>query len=187
MKLIDSLVNTSQRPLSKKNKFLAKVLPVFVFLFLFVPLLFILPVSVFDNWLNLPTLARFPFRFIPGGILTGLGLFFIRAATKAQREIGKGTPMPLKATNTLVIEKPYSYCRNPLYFGLINFFLGISLMLGSISSIGMVALFSFIILAYIKFIEEKELEKRYGDHYLEYKKETPLLIPKISDLWRIKK
>jgi protein-S-isoprenylcysteine O-methyltransferase Ste14 len=30
----------------------------------------------------------------------------------------------------------------------------------------------------IKFIEEPELEKRFGDAYLEYKKEIPFMFPK---------
>ena len=87
--------------------------------------------------------------------------------------------MPLRATQKLVVEKPYSYCRNPLYFGLINFFLGISIMIGSISSLVMVFVFSVIIVSYIKLIEEQELEKRYGNDYLEYKEATPLLIPRL--------
>jgi protein-S-isoprenylcysteine O-methyltransferase Ste14 len=33
------------------------------------------------------------------------------------------------------------------------------------------------ILIYIKWIEEKELEERFGSEYLEYKKRTPFLIP----------
>ncbi|MEN8174092.1 MAG: isoprenylcysteine carboxylmethyltransferase family protein, partial [Chloroflexota bacterium] len=139
-----------------------------------------------DPWLELPTLFSLPVRMIPASVLMALGVFFLAASTKAQREIGKGTPMPLKATQKLVIEKPYSYCRNPLYFGLINFFLGISIMIGSISSIVMVLLFSTIILAYIKLIEEKELEKRYGMDYLAYKKTTPMLIPRLPCLRRDK-
>ncbi len=166
MKLIDNLVEISKKPLSPENRFLAKVLPIFVFFFFFPALLFILPKFVFDKWLQLPTLFRFSTRIIPAGILIVFGLFFLIASTKAQREIGKGTPMPLKATQKLVVEKPYSYCRNPLYFGLISFFFGISIMIGSISSLVMVSIFSAIILFYIKFIEEKELEKRYGDEYI---------------------
>jgi len=34
------------------------------------------------------------------------------------------------------------------------------------------------ILIYIKLIEEKELEGRFGSEYAEYKKRTPFLIPR---------
>lgn len=109
---------------------------------------------VFANWLQLPTLFSFSKRIIPGGVSIVLGFLFLVTSTKAQRKIGKGTPMPLMATKKLVAEKPYSYCRNPLYFGLITFFFGISIRVGSISSLVMVSIFSAFILLYIKFIED---------------------------------
>ena len=155
MKLVDKLVAVSKKPPSQRSRFVARVLPIFVFFFFFPALLFIIPSFVLDRWLHLPTLLSFPIRIIPGGILIVLGLFFLASSTKAQREIGKGTPMPLKATHKLVVEKPYSYCRNPLYFGLINFFLGFSIMISSVSSLVMVFIFSAIILSYTKLIEEK--------------------------------
>jgi len=39
------------------------------------------------------------------------------------------------------------------------------------------------ILIYIKLIEEKELEERFGSEYLEYKKRTPFLIPFLQKGW----
>ncbi len=179
MKLVDKLVEVSKNPPSQQNRFVAKALPPLVFFFFFPALLFIISSFVLDPWLHLPTFLSLVPRSILGGALIALGAFFLMSSTRAQREIGKGTPMPLKATQKLVIEKPYSYCRNPLYFGLISFFFGISIAIGSISSLVMVAIFSSIILFYIKLIEEKELEKRYGIDYLEYKKATPLLIPRL--------
>ena len=187
MKLIDKLVEVSKKPLSPGNRFLAKVLPILVFFFIFPALLFMIPKLVFDQWLELPTFFSFTIRIIPAAVLIALGAYFLPVSTKAQRVMGKGTPMPLKATQKLVIGKPYSYCRNPLYFGLINFFLGISILIGSASSLVMVFIFSTVILAYIKLIEEKELEKRYGVDYLEYKKSTPLLIPRLPFLRRDRK
>jgi len=177
MKLVDKLVAVSKDPLSPRSRFVARVLPVFVFFFFIPMLFFIIPSFVLDPWLQLPTFLTQATRAILGGVLIALGVYFLVSSTKAQREIGKGTPMPLKATQKLVVDKSYSYCRNPLYFGLITFFFGISIMIGSISSLVMVLIFSVIILSYIKLIEEKELEIRYGIDYLEYKKSTPLLIP----------
>ncbi len=137
MKLFENLVEISEKTPSPENRFLAKVLPFFVFFFFFPALLFILLKVVIDPWLRLPTLFHFFTRVVPAGALIVPGLFFIITSTKAQREIGKGTPMPLKATQKLVVEKPYSYCRNLLYFGLINFFSGISILIGSPSSLAM--------------------------------------------------
>ena len=119
-------------------------------------------------------------RIFFGGTIIFMGVYFLLWTLKAQKEIGKGTPMPLMATQKLVIQAPYSFTRNPLALGLINFYIGISIVLGSISSLMIVLIFSSLILVYIKFIEEKELAQRYGDDYLAYKESTPFLLPRRS-------
>lgn len=184
MKIIDQLVAVSKKRPSKNQHLIAKILPVFVFFFFFPALLFIIPRFIFDPWLNLSPFFTPIIRVISGLFLILPGIYFLYAATKAQKEIGKGTPMPLNATQELVVEKPYSQSRNPLYFGLISFFYGISILIGSISSLGMVTLFSIIILLYIKFIEEKELLQRYGEEYRIYKEKTPMLIPRLPLFWK---
>jgi len=180
MKLVDKIVEASNRPRSTEENRTAKILPVFVFFFLFPTLLFLIPNFVLDKWLHLPTIP-YPFaRAIIGAILIVVGVVFLLWTLKAQREIGKGTPMPLMATQKLVIQKPYSYCRNPLAFGLLNLYVGISIFIGSITSLAMVLIFAVLILSYIKYVEEKELKKRYGEEYVAYKQSTPFLIPRGS-------
>ena len=56
-------------------------------------------------------------------------------------------------------------------------YLGLSIYLGSVAAIGLVALFAGLLLLYVKVVEEKELEARFGDAYLQYKRNTPFLIP----------
>jgi protein-S-isoprenylcysteine O-methyltransferase Ste14 len=41
-----------------------------------------------------------------------------------------------------------------------------------------VLLFAGLLLIYIKRIEEKEMELRFGQDYLAYKQQTPFLIPR---------
>ena len=180
MKLVDRLVELSKNPLSPKNDFLAKGLPIFVFFFFFPIVFFIIPNFVLDPWLSLPELFSSMTRILLGGIMIFQGVYFLLWTLKAQREIGKGTPMPLIATQKLVIQAPYSFTRNPLVFGLINFYFGISIAINSISSLVIILIFSNLILAYIKFVEEKELTQRYGADYLAYKKITPFLLPRRS-------
>ena len=177
MKLADKLAETSNYPTSFRRRFLAKALPVFVYTIFFPALLFIIPKFILDRRLGLPTFLTPVIRAALGGSLITLGIIFLFWSIRAQREIGKGTPMPLMATQKLVVQKPYLYCRNPIFFGLINLFFGISILFDSISSLVMVSIFSVIILLYSRFIEEKELEIRFGDEYLTYKKETPFFIP----------
>jgi len=186
MKLADKLAETSNRPPSTRRRILAKVLPVFVYTLFFPALLFIIPKLYLDRWLQLPTFLTPVIRGLLGGSLLTIGLIFIVWSIRAQRELGKGTPMPLMATQNLVVQKPYLYCRNPIFFGVINLFFGISILFNSISSLVMVLIFSVIILLYTKLIEEKELETRFGDEYLSYKNRTPFIIP-IPKIFRRKK
>ncbi len=178
MKLADKLVELSKNPLSSKNHFLAKALPIFVFFVFFPILFFVLPNFVLDAWLGFPKLFSPIVRTLLGGAMILLGVFFLIWTLNAQREIGKGTPMPLQATQKLVVQAPYAFTRNPLAFGLINFYVGISIAIGSASSLIIIAIFSVLILVYIKNIEEKELAQRYGADYEAYKKVTPFLIPR---------
>ncbi len=186
MKLADKLAETSNKPPSTRRRILAKVLPIFVYAIFFPALLFIIPKLYFDRLLGLPSFLSPVSRALVGGGLLTIGLIFIVWSIRAQRELGKGTPMPLMATQNLVVQKPYLYCRNPIFFGVINLFFGISILFNSISSLVMVLIFSVIVLLYTRFIEEKELEIRFGDEYLAYKKRTPFIIPTSTTLRRKK-
>ena len=71
----------------------------------------------------------------------------------------------------------YSISRNPLYFA--NFLIWTSIAIFSLSYILIiisVALFYFFY-SKIILVEEKFLEKKFGEKYINYKKQTPLMIP----------
>ena len=177
MKIADKLAETSNKPPSFRRRFLAKALPGFVFGLFFPALLFVIPKFILDRALGFSTFLTPVARGFLGGGLIILSAIFLFWSIRAQRKIGKGTPMPLMATKKLVTQGPYSYCRNPIYFGVILLFFGISILFDSISSLVMVLIFSVILLLYAKFIEEEEVEKRFGDEYLAYKDTTPFFIP----------
>ena len=80
-------------------------------------------------------------------------------------------------TQTLLVTGPFQYCRNPMTFGTVMLYFGISKLAGSLSSIIVVALFTLILLLYIKKIEERALADRFGQAYLDYKAVTPFIIP----------
>ena len=111
---------------------------------------------------------------IAGGFLLGWWAVYV------QFEIGRGTPVPLMATQQLIVQKPYSYCRNPMALGTIAAYWGIALLIGSISAAAVVLTLVAFLLVYIRFFEEKEMELRFGRAYLEYRKRTPFIIPR----WR---
>ena len=177
MKLAGKIASYSNNSPSGKQTRIARILPVFVFFVFFPAILFLIPKFLLDPLLSLPPKPNPLLRMAVGGVMMVVGVVFLLWTLKAQREIGKGTPMPLMATRKLVVQKPYAWCRNPLAFGLLNLYFGISIVIGSLGSLIIVAIFAVIILAYIKFVEEKELEKRYGAAYVAYKQKTSFLVP----------
>jgi protein-S-isoprenylcysteine O-methyltransferase Ste14 len=92
---------------------------------------------------------------------------------------GRGTPIPLLPPEKLLVDAPYSYCRNPMVLGAIMFYFGLCVFIGSWDAFYIVAPVAVVLLVYAKFWEEGELESRFGQPYIEYKRHTPFLIPKI--------
>ncbi len=130
-----------------------------------------------DVLLNLPPLSLGLLNIIVGGILLIVGLYFAFWSIGDQLLLARGTPLPVMATQSLLVSGPFKYCRNPMSFGAISLYLGISILAQSISSILIVCLFTALLLTYIKKVEERELEARFGQAYLAYKAATPFIIP----------
>ena len=65
--------------------------------------------------------------------------------------------------------------------GTICMYTGVAILAGSISALLVVLLFFSMLLVYIKKIEEKELEIRFGEEYITYKAKTPFLIPRMNN------
>ncbi len=93
---------------------------------------------------------------------------------------GGGTPAPWEPVKKLVIRGPYRYVRNPIILGAFLGLLAESLLLQSLP-IGAWLLFFVVGNAiYIRLREEKELEKRFGQEYIEYKKHVPRWFPRTT-------
>ncbi len=91
----------------------------------------------------------------------------------------------IRKNKILSTKGPYSLCRNPLYLGSFMIFIGLLIQVSSLNFKTLILWVSYLlILIYIYSnqikTEEKELLKRFGDEYLEYKKNTPCIIPNIS-------
>jgi protein-S-isoprenylcysteine O-methyltransferase Ste14 len=97
-----------------------------------------------------------------------------------QHRRARGTPAPFFATKKLLVQRPYSYCRNPMALGIIIYYFGIAVFTRSYSAIFAVLLFTAGLLLIIRFLEEKELELRFGEEYRLYKKKTPFIIPRFG-------
>jgi protein-S-isoprenylcysteine O-methyltransferase Ste14 len=116
-------------------------------------------------------------NIIIGVIAIIIGGFLALWTIGAQIKLASGTPFPMLPTKKLIIVGPFKYCRNPMTLGTIIAYSGVVVLIGSYSALSVIVIFSLILLVYLKFIEEKELEMRFGQDYLEYKKNTPFILP----------
>ena len=112
------------------------------------------------------------------------GLFFVAGipwvgwAVLWQLWKGKGTPVPIVPTKEFLPSGPYRYCRNPMMLGFFLYLAGWTALFNrTVSWVAALVLMVLLVLE-IKWIEEKELEQRFGDAYREYKKKTPFFIPR---------
>jgi len=74
---------------------------------------------------------------------------------------------------------PYAYVRNPMLSGIFLLMVALGMLLRSVSLVFIFTpLFIVINVLKLKAIEEPELERRLGKHYVEYKGNVPMFIPK---------
>jgi len=163
---------------SKSQRMIAVILGGFIF-WIAIPLFIIIASFCIDQWLHIQKFRYGLINPVIGLIGIAVGWLFANWTVKVQFSSGKGTPIPLMATQKLVITGPYTYCRNPMTLGTAAFYLGVAIWVGSLSALGLGLIYPVGILVYIKLIEEKELEERFGSEYLEYKRKTPFLIPRL--------
>ncbi|WFO74890.1 isoprenylcysteine carboxylmethyltransferase family protein [Desulfurococcaceae archaeon MEX13E-LK6-19] len=176
MGVIDKLLTWAKRERDRRHLVAFLVIGAIVFVFLF-PLA-IVCVSLFLDRMQGINLGFEPYNIVIALILIPVGLFFIAWAAWAQWSIGRGTPVPAAPPRRLVVEGPYAYCRNPMLLGTMLYYLGLVFLVNSVTGIAIVLLVQAIFIAYVKLIEERELELRFGSEYIEYKRRTPFLIPR---------
>ncbi len=173
----DKLLKLTQHEYSPTQRLILLFFAGIVFLVL-IPAALISASPPLDQALHLPKLVYEPVNGLLGLLFILTGLLFGFWSNYAQFTIGRGTPVPIMATQKLIVQPPYSYCRNPMALGAIVLYLGIAIWLGSLSALGMVLLPAICLLIYIKLLEEKEMELRFGADYFEYRRQTPFLIPR---------
>jgi protein-S-isoprenylcysteine O-methyltransferase Ste14 len=92
---------------------------------------------------------------------------------------GRGTPVPFNPPRDLVTVGPYAWSRNPMLTGVFTFLFGIGFSLHSVSMVFVwTPVFIIFNVLELKLVEEPELERRFGESYIEYKQRVPMFIPK---------
>lgn len=174
------IIKWSQHKFNFNQRFFITILVVVFFLVL-IPMILIIRLPELDKIFKFPSFSFGILNFILGGILVLIGVFYsiwsiISQLTQAQR-----TPLPVMATQKLLVNGPFKQSRNPMGFGLTVLYFGVGIIVSAFSTIIVVLFFFLALIFYIKVVEEKELELRFGKDYVEYKNSTPFIIP---NLWK---
>ena len=125
--------------------------------------------------LGIPLGLVIPVQFLPGGLgpIVGLpiavvGLYVLPSAARAFSR-NRTSVVPTEPTTKIVQEGPYSFSRNPIYLSFALIYLGIALAFSSFwAVVFLVPIMVFIDRGQIV-REEKYLEKKFGDEYVQYK------------------
>jgi len=94
-------------------------------------------------------------------------------------KFGKGTPAPWDPPKKLVIRGPYCYVRNPMIISVMLMLLAEALLFKSWPIATWLVVFFIGNSIYFPLVEEKNLEKRFGDDYKEYKAHVRRWIPRL--------
>jgi protein-S-isoprenylcysteine O-methyltransferase Ste14 len=109
---------------------------------------------------------------IPGAMLWGwCVVLFWRA---------HGTPVPFHPPQTLVTSGPFRYVRNPIVVGVFSCLFGVGLLLHSPSLVFLWLPAFFLLNAIeLKYVEEPELKRRFGESYESYRRRVPRFLPTV--------
>jgi protein-S-isoprenylcysteine O-methyltransferase Ste14 len=92
---------------------------------------------------------------------------------------GFGAPFAVALSQKLAVDWMYAWTRNPMILSTLAFGLSLGIWFQSVMFVlWVLLLFAPALLAVVKIFEERELEIRFGESYLEYKSRTPLLFPR---------
>ena len=108
-----------------------------------------------------------------------IGLALSGWAVTLFMKLGKGTPAPWDPPKRLVIQGPYRHVRNPMITGALLMLLAEAILFQSLPIATWMTVFFIGNAIYFPLIEEKGLEKRFGDEYRNYKANVPRWLPRI--------
>ena len=168
----------TQREVALASRLVATMAGATVFLVL-APLAIRWASEALDGWRSLGRFGPNPASVILGGTIVTIGLSLVLWTAVTQITRGRGTPVPMMPPLELLTRGPFALCRNPLWFGALSTYLGLAIASGVAWGVAIVAALVIPVALYHGRIEERELEARFGQAYLEYRARTPFMIPRL--------
>jgi protein-S-isoprenylcysteine O-methyltransferase Ste14 len=93
---------------------------------------------------------------------------------------GRGTLAPWDPPEEFIVEGPYRYVRNPMIIAVCLMLLAEAFYFRSPGIIAWTMIFISVNMAYFSLKEEKDLVKRFGQKYEDYRRNVPAWIPRLT-------
>ena len=129
------------------------------------------------GWGLMPALGWLP--WLLGSVFVGLGLLLMYKTISLFASVGEGTLAPWDPPRRLVVRGVYRRVRNPMISGVLFVLLGEAALLGSPPILIWFLVVFALNAVYIPLIEERSLANRFGDEYLDYRRNVPRWIPRL--------
>jgi len=136
---------------------------------------------VFSPWVDgklglsmaIPAAVRLPLAIV----LLAIGAPMV-AWTISRFLRARGTPIPFSPPPVFVTDGLYKVVRNPMHLGWTLVIAGVGILRQSFTLLVVFTpVFVLAHIIYLKLIEEKELEEKFGQAYREYKKRVGMFLP----------
>jgi len=173
--------------IGRKPKITWKAIPAVLLFGIGLPLGVIVIGRGVDGMFNLPPFPPFPLDLLLGASGLLLGYFFGLGSIYNLYQSGSGLPWgdvdPEAQSTKLVTGGLYRYTRNPMIFGTFCLIVGFGFVMQSVTDLALIpSIFMIILYIWVKNCEEPALEKRFGQEYIAYRRNTPFLFPRP---WRL--
>ena len=122
----------------------------------------------------------FSLRFIVALGLLIFGLSLLIWTISLFAAVQHGSLAPWNPINRLIISGPYAYVRNPMLSGVFLVLFGESALFSSWPLFLYTITFIAINAVYFPLSEEKGLQQRFGQSYIDYCHHVPRFIPRLS-------
>ena len=126
------------------------------------------------------------FHFIESGLINGLGmfvcLFAIALISYSQYFMGKNWRMGVDENEhtELVTTNIFSYIRNPIYTGVVIFFIGQYVLMPHVLMGVLLVMCILSIHLHVRYIEEPYLKRIHGREFEQYQQSTGRYLPRIT-------
>ncbi|MCR4424977.1 MAG: 1-acyl-sn-glycerol-3-phosphate acyltransferase [Firmicutes bacterium] len=126
----------------------------------------------------LPEFTSAGLATLAGTVLVPLGAYVMIRGYLILSFLGKR--WPAGPTVRLVDRYIYRFVLHPVYWGYTVLLIGIGLRRESLAFVAQAVLVGVAFLAYVTFVEDRELRRRFGRKYEEYRRQVPMILP----LWK---